>query len=350
MENLRLVGNEENQLIFTNEAGQRFALQLDDSVRNELRSSLRSNESKPALSKVRPREIQSQIRAGLTANEVAELLSIPLEDVTRFEGPILAERQHMVNQALAVPVLSNIDLDPDQNHSFGSAIRQKLEEYNASQEQWNSWKDETGWTIQLKFVSNEIHHDARWRFEARHSAITALNTDAKTLSKHGASVETLIPKLRALDTPQVSDEEQNRFNSDAFGPRHLELAPEVADTTETHFVTAPLPQRSDPAVTEAAIKRAPNNGESAPSNTADLLDALRKRRGQRQSPPEESESYNEPVSLFEAVIEKNDANANSSDDGNRTPKPQPPKKRGNRTSLPSWDEIVFGAKSDNSDD
>lgn len=349
MENLRLVGNEENQLIFTDEAGQRYALQLNDSVRNELRSSLRNNDSKPAPSKVRPREIQSQIRAGLSATEVAELLSIPLEDVTRFEGPILAERQHMVNQALAVPVLSNIDLDPDQNHSFGSAIRQKLEDYDASQEQWNSWKDETGWTIQLKFVSNEINHDARWRFEARHSALTALNTDAKTLSKHGANHETLIPKLRALETPQIADNDQNRFNSDAFGPRHLELAPETVEAPETHFVTAPLPEKSDPAVTEAAIKRAPNSNESSPSNTADLLDALRKRRGQRQAPPANNDGHAEPVSLFEAVIEKTESETDDPNQGSPASKTSPSKKRGNRTSLPSWDEIVFGAKSDNPD-
>ena len=60
-----------------------------------------------------PRDIQTHIRAGLSADEVAALLGARVEDVARFEGPVLAEREHVVGQALAVPVLLGAELEPD---------------------------------------------------------------------------------------------------------------------------------------------------------------------------------------------------------------------------------------------
>ena len=51
--------------------------------------------------------------AGLSAAEVADLLGARVEDVARYEGPVLAEREHIVGQALAVPVLMGGDLEHD---------------------------------------------------------------------------------------------------------------------------------------------------------------------------------------------------------------------------------------------
>ena len=51
-----------------------------------------------------PREIQAQIRAGLTAEDVARVTGASLEYIRRFEGPVIAEREYVVESALNVPV------------------------------------------------------------------------------------------------------------------------------------------------------------------------------------------------------------------------------------------------------
>ena len=46
-----------------------------------------------------PREIQARIRAGETAADIAEGSGLPVEHVVRYEGPVLAEREHQAERA-----------------------------------------------------------------------------------------------------------------------------------------------------------------------------------------------------------------------------------------------------------
>src|SRR5260370_9424206 len=55
-------------------------------------------------SPLRPKEIQARIRAGETVEEIADAAGIAIERVRWFEGPVLAERAYMADQAqLASP-------------------------------------------------------------------------------------------------------------------------------------------------------------------------------------------------------------------------------------------------------
>ena len=110
MEQLKVIGTEDDVLVLATDSGERFSLSVDDVLRIELRKARRERESEPPANRPSPREIQSHIRAGLSAQEVAALLGARVEDVARFEGPVLAEREHVVGQALAVPVLLGGDL------------------------------------------------------------------------------------------------------------------------------------------------------------------------------------------------------------------------------------------------
>src|SRR6478736_2831769 len=219
MEQLKVIGTEDDKLILATESGDRFSLDVDDVLRVELRKARRDRDPEAKTPRPSPREIQSHIRAGLSAREVAELLGARVEDIERFEGPVLAEREHIVGQALAVPVLLGNDLDGDTHPTFGTAVRAKLAEAGASGERWTSWKEATGWIVKLEFTANEIDHDARWGFEPRRSTLSPLNADAIQLSRQGSLPDGLIPRLRALDVAPPKDE--TRFDSGAFGPRRL---------------------------------------------------------------------------------------------------------------------------------
>ena len=353
MESLTIIGNEDGRLVVATEAGQRFTLAIDDVLRSEIRRAQREQApAEPRVPLPSPREIQAHIRSGMSTEDVAELLGARVEDIRRFEGPVVAEREHVVGQALAVPVLMGIELEQDENPTFGVAIRAKLAELGAIGERWTSWKESSGWIVKLEFTANDVDHDARWSFEPRRSALSPLNGDATQLSRQGPMPEGLIPRLRALDTVAPlqgngSDDERedDRFDSGAFGPRRL---PEPQPDAEA----------SPAAVRDLATKRAPES-QNASSDTADLLEALRRRRGQREPAPAfDTEAADRPaadhpsrgaspeadrrapVALFDALPER----AEDTDDAPAETE-ESPRRRG-RASMPSWDEIVFGARSD----
>ncbi|MCC2029987.1 DUF3071 domain-containing protein [Microbacterium sp. YMB-B2] len=349
MENVTIVGTEDDLLILATGSGERFALAIDDVLHREIRRARRRDDDEKPRVTVSPREIQAHIRSGLSAAETAELLGVGVELVERFEGPVLAEREHVVGQALAVPVLIGSEVEPDAQPTFGAAIRAKLSDVAAEAERWASWKEESGWIIKLEFTASEVTHDARWSFDPRRSVLSPLNADATQLSRQGSLPDGLIPRLRAVDTAKTESpyKDDSRFDSGAFGPRLLP-APE-AEVEEPS-----LPERSGPAAQAAAINRAPDQTTTS-AETADLLEALRRRRGQRESAPivddfDEDAAparTSSPIALFDALDEPDDepevpeerpaANESAQDSGGR---------RRRRNAMPSWDEIVFGARTD----
>ena len=344
MEQLKVIGTEDDVLVLVTESGERFSLALDDVLRGELRKARRDREGESQVVRPSPREIQSHIRAGLSAEEVAALLGARVEDVSRFEGPVLAEREHVVSQALAVPVLLGAELDPDVHPTFGGAVRAKLAEAGASGERWTSWKEPTGWVVKLEFTAGEVDHDARWGFDPRRSTLSPLNADAIQLSRQGSLPEGLIPRLRALDAAPVKDD--SRFDSGAFGPRRL---------PEADLESPELREPVAPAVQEAAMKRA-NASAVTSSETADLLEALRRRRGQREPLPGaddlSSPRSHAPVALFDALEPGYDeaprdvAEDDAPIENRQAAVADGAGRRKGRTSMPSWDEIVFGARTE----
>ncbi len=345
MEQLKVIGTEDDVLVLATESGERFSLAVDDVLRIELRKARRERDGDAQIVRPSPREVQAHIRAGMSADEVAALLGARVEDVARFEGPVLAEREHIVSQALSVPVLLGAELDPDVHPTFGGAVRAKLLEAGASGERWTSWKEPTGWIIKLEFTANDVDHDARWGFDPRRSTLSPLNTDAIQLSRQGSLPEGLIPRLRALEVAPGKDE--SRFDSGAFGPRRLPDAD--LESPELHEPVAP-------AVQQAAIKRSNATTVTPSAETADLLEALRRRRGQREPLPGADEvapsRSSAPVALFDALEPGYDDGPTEEQDAERarareeSAVAEAAGRRKGRPSMPSWDEIVFGARTD----
>jgi hypothetical protein len=343
MEHVTIVGTEDDLLVLATEAGERFALTIDDVLHSEIRRARRrSSDAAPKMT-ASPREIQAHIRSGLTAAEVAELLGVSVEDVARFEGPVLAEREHIIGQALAVPVLIGSEVEPDAQPTFGTAVRSKLADVAASAERWASWKDESGWVIKLEFVANEVSHDARWSFDPRRSSLSPLNADATQLSRQGSLPDGLIPRLRAVDGDRTESpyKDDSRFDSGAFGPRLL-------PSPEAEAPEQQITERGSSAAQNAAIKRAPDESVTS-AETADLLEALRRRRGQRESAPlvdDEAEQSNaNPIALFDSLEPDSQESAAETKPADE-PNSDGASRRRRRNAMPSWDEIVFGARTD----
>src|SRR3954462_11056944 len=107
MQELRLVAVSEDGsylVLATAGRGTRFTLPVDD----RLRAAVRGHFSRLGQYEIEvdgpwlPKEIQAHIRAGETAEEIAETAGIPVERVRWFEGPVLQEREYMAQQAQRV--------------------------------------------------------------------------------------------------------------------------------------------------------------------------------------------------------------------------------------------------------
>ncbi|WP_382305756.1 septation protein SepH [Herbiconiux sp. UC225_62] len=393
MQDLTVIGVENGALLVSSDGGERFRIVIDDVLQSRLRQGVAAQATGK---KVSPREIQTHIRAGLSAFEVAELTGASVEYVERFEGPVVAERQFMVDSALRVPVQPTAPADPlgeEPLSTFGDALEERLEGLDAKDVRWASWKDETGWIVKLTFSSREIEHDARWQFDPKRHALTPLNNEATTLSRHGELSEGLIPRLRAVSTTESGDE---RFDSGSFAPLERVVPPTSASASAAETTTEmdapgsdsePVAEPAAGAGTGAtslfaaasrpakeqqrpydgfAVKRAPDTADTADHNqTADLLEALRRRRGEREAAAFEPAHDEEPVfggprpvpidpidtpleGLEPEVIVPQPAQpgsaSTSSGAGGPSGKQSSPKRQ--RAAMPSWDEIVFGARSD----
>src|SRR5215207_3170786 len=139
MQELKVIGVEEGALLVASDEGARFRVAVDDVLQTRLRQ---SSPELGASRKLSPREIQSHIRAGMSAEEVASVTGAPLDYVQRFEGPVLAEREFVIESALNVPVHTAMEVDPlSGGATFGGVLRRRLVDAGAINERWASWKE-----------------------------------------------------------------------------------------------------------------------------------------------------------------------------------------------------------------
>ncbi|MCU1635480.1 MAG: DNA-binding protein [Cryobacterium sp.] len=360
MQELKVIGVENGALLAASEEGDRFRIAIDEVLESRLRQTKTESSDRPKLS---PREIQTHIRSGLSAEDVAAVTGASLDYVRRFEGPIVAEREYIVAAALSVPVHTASELDPlDEGANFGTVIRERLAALGASSERWASWKEPAGgWVVKLSFTADEIDHDARWGFEPKKNALSPLGSEAIALSQQGELKGALIPRLRAVSA-ETTEADVSRFDSAAFAFRDS-LADEILNDTAPHLEPVPYsrPGATSDAVSRAAIKRADEPARSVNSDdTADLLESLRRRRGEREAAVHDLDDALRPAGAAARIADAPVAAVEDEPAPTVEPAPnawanQAAKAQGRsggahpkrgRASMPSWDEIVFGARTD----
>ena len=163
----------------------RFMLPIDD----RLRAVARGQFSRLAQYEIevenplRPKEIQARIRAGETVEEIADAAGIPVERVRWFEGPVLAERGYVAQQAQTASVRRQGDSTPGPR--LGEVVAERLTELGADPEdaQWDSRKHGDGsWQVQLAFRAGGRLHIAEWLFDPRRRHVLPADDNASRLS------------------------------------------------------------------------------------------------------------------------------------------------------------------------
>jgi hypothetical protein len=262
MHDLRLVGVHEDgeHLLLSGPDGEQYLLTVDEPLRAAVRRD-RAHLGQLQIEMsgdLRPREVQAQIRAGATAEEVAERSGWPVDRVRRYEGAVLAEREHITELARSVTLRRRgADTTPP---TLTYRVEQRLagRGVDTNLMAWDSARAEDGpWMLTLRFVAGGREREARWLYDSAARTVTAQDDEALWLSEDE----------QAPAAPQAAP--------------HLAAVPTV---------TAAPAGASDPAeLYDVEAQGGVNQPESvtldAPS-AVDLVGAMRQRRhGRRRQPP-----------------------------------------------------------------
>ncbi|WNI22001.1 septation protein SepH [Streptomyces sp. ITFR-16] len=339
------VSNDGTRLVLKAADSTEYTLPIDE----RLRAAVRNDRARlgqieiEVESHLRPRDIQARIRAGASAEEVAQFAGIPVDRVRRFEGPVLAERAFMAERARKTPVRR-----PGENTGpqLGEAVQERLLLRGADKEtvQWDSWRRDDGtWEVLLVYRVAGEPHSASWTYDPPRRLVQAVDDEARSLIGETDDVAApepsfpFVPRIarlprdrpldRALDrqierpAPPPPPEPEERIGGVTASERDsltslLEAVPSFrGDMVVPERPLPPEPPAIEPAVQEPEAEEPPAASAGAGSAYADVL-------------------------MPRAVAGHRDRLTGTTDRQAEADGVRP----GRRAAVPSWDEIVFGTR------
>ncbi|HEX8305979.1 MAG TPA: septation protein SepH [Jatrophihabitans sp.] len=262
MRALRLIGPGEDGTSLIVEAveagsleGERFTLSLDErlramaSARSDLKTETPAETPAESSGPVpTPREIQVRVRAGETAQAVADEAGIPLERVMRFAFPVLQERVRVTDEARRARARRGGDglLTP-----FGELIDSRLGRHGVdpASVRWDAYRREDGgWTVTAEFTSpHERTVLAKFSFALLNRTVSALDDIAADLLSDRPVQALLIPSVTPEPVAEepVAEEPAPDWAPDWDAPPP---PPRLTAVPNPSPAEAPRPQEASPAV------------------------------------------------------------------------------------------------------
>ncbi|CAL9399912.1 septation protein SepH [Streptomyces sp. enrichment culture] len=336
------VSNDGTRLVLKAADSTEYTLPIDERLRAAVRG------DRPRLGQIeieveshlRPRDIQARIRAGATAEEVAQMAGIPVDRVRRFEGPVLAERAFMAERARKTPVRR-----PGENSGppLGEAVQERLLLRGAEKDtvQWDSWRRDDGtWEVLLVYRVAGEPHSASWTYDPPRRLVQAVDEEARSLI--GESDDLAAPEPSFPFVPRIARLPRDR-PLDRTGDRERPSLPAPAsESPEETTATASAGERD--SLTSLL--------EAVPSFRGDLVVPDRTPEAAPEEPDVEPEVEEPPapaasagsayadVLMPRSVGGHRDRLIGSTDRQAEADGVRP----GRRAAVPSWDEIVFGTR------
>ena len=341
------VSNDGTRLVLKAADSTEYTLPIDE----RLRAAVRNDRARlgqieiEVESHLRPRDIQARIRAGASAEEVAQLAGIPVDRVRRFEGPVLAERAFMAERARKTPVRR-----PGENTGpqLGEAVQERLLLRGADKEtvQWDSWRRDDGtWEVLLVYRVAGEPHSASWTYDPPRRLVQAVDDEARSLI--GETDDVAAPEPSFPFVPRIARLPRDRPLDRALDRQMERPAPPPPPEPDDHVVSASASERD--SLTSLL--------EAVPSFRGDMVVP---ERPMPPEPPTTTPAAQEPevdeppaaaasagagsayadVLMPRAVAGHRDRLTGTTDRQAEADGVRP----GRRAAVPSWDEIVFGTR------
>lgn len=391
------VGADGETLVFTDAEGERYAAPITDELRGATRRDRPRIEAAPdpARQSLRPRDIQALLRAGVTPEEIATRHGMDIAAITRYEAPVQAEKDYALQRALATTIGSVSD-----GPAMGDLVVDRLAARGVDPASlvWAAQREANGpWQILLTFVQGAAEHGAHWLLpssgvleavdqEAQWLTETVSTTPAASIftplpqsDRSGADLadleevrarEAIIDQLNAargkrqeieydLDEDEAAALAEEEAAKPSISARIYSLAhartKEEPDSLSTSSI--PLAPAEPPAANhdpQAAAEPAEPDADSPAETASRTVPATPERRGADTTSSWLTSAISSPTAPAKASKSSKAEPAPEpvSEDAESLPgleslpaKPAESKKsKSRRRSVPSWDEIVFGAK------
>ncbi|MFE9816583.1 septation protein SepH [Streptomyces sp. NBC_00236] len=343
------VSNDGTRLVLKAADSTEYTLPIDE----RLRAAVRNDRARlgqieiEVESHLRPRDIQARIRAGASAEEVAQFAGIPVDRVRRFEGPVLAERAFMAERARKTPVRrpgENTGTGPQ----LGEAVQERLLLRGADKEtvQWDSWRRDDGtWEVLLVYRVAGEPHSASWTYDPPRRLVQAVDDEARSLIGETDDVAApepsfpFVPRIARLPRDRPLDRALDRQMERPAPPPPPEPEERIGGVTAserdslTSLLEAVPSFRGDMVVPERPAPPEPPALEPAPHEP------------EAEEPPAPAASAGAgsayaDVLMPRAVAGHRDRLTGTTDRQAEADGVRP----GRRAAVPSWDEIVFGTR------
>jgi len=384
MQHLTPVGLSEDgkRLVLVSETGEEFGVEVDHRFRTALQgANARHGQWEMKMeSALRPRDIQARIRAGESAEDVADAAQTTVDSIMAFAAPVLAERAHVAQTALKASIRRRSNEANPAGRTVDEASRLYLTAIGVRADDltWDAWRRDDGrWVLTAVYAVRGDARRAEFTYDVPGRYVLAENDEARLLTGE-ATLPTEPPADSGRRLSAVADDEL------PLGDDALELvrepqdaapeAPEAPAPVEAPAATEDLTRTAE-AVREAVsgtgtfddlaadhadadwiadVQDEPRADGAAPVDEpfTGPLDVPAPAFRLEAAPDPEPEAEPEPAFTFEPEPEPEpapDPAAAAEPEPEPEPAPEPaaeaeqprPRKKG-RSSVPSWDEIMFG--------
>jgi hypothetical protein len=248
MTELRLTGKSDDgsQLSLVDNQGAEFSLRISDTLRATINQPrLTSVPTVGASDTMSVKEIQRRLRAGESMEQVAREGHLTLEKVERFSGPILQEREYILDRARELVMRKDVHRI---EMTFADVAIAKLAPRGVDIDQisWNTWRLPDGtWHIELSYPNRDGNGVATWNFDLARRALDASDANGAWLIDEDAPAQPVSSGI---------------IHSEPTHPSR------IAEILETLPVTAPVEKIETPRL--AVIRETPTPADSQDGITA----------------------------------------------------------------------------------
>jgi hypothetical protein len=383
MQDLQLIGVHEDgeHLLLKGADNERFQMPVDDALRAAVRRDRPrlGRQQSEAEGGLRPRDVQALIRAGASADETAVRAGWPVEKVHRYEGPILAEREHVAGLAQQARLRSRSGASPAKVPTLSERVSERLgaRDVEVSEADWDSWRSEGGpWTVVLTFAAGGRQRQASWTFNLADKTVSAVDDEARWLSEEEQDANGPIPAPRLRTT---SHQDSTVYDVEAEGglrasgrdehpddPLDLMTAMRKRSTARGRRKPASRSGSSRAARSSTDVPRTDRDAQQQGPSLEDPEDG-----GFEPETPQAPERRPHPADPAAALIDLDEADLIEDEEPRETSQPvadaipdpaekasrqgkskarpkRPVREAGRKTgrpSVPAWDEIMFGSRS-----
>jgi hypothetical protein len=255
MTELRLDGKTEDgsHLSLIDTDGNNFSLRISDTLRATVNQPrLTSVPAIDAVETISVKEIQRRLRAGDSFEQIAREGQTTVDKVERFSGPIMQEREYILENARNLIMrkdIHRIDL------TFREVVLAKLAARGVDTDEvsWNTWRQPDGtWHIELHYPNRDGNGIATWNFDLSRRALDASDDNGAWLIDEEAPV-------RAPSTAII-------YSEPSHPSRLEEVAPEPEIVRIADLLNVPEEKAETPRL--AVIRETPSAADSQDGITA----------------------------------------------------------------------------------